>query len=93
MKFKMPTIKFSYVLLWQIFVVAFIFLFVVTSFISTYMFMKLKDEMIATSINVEFEVQTINTKQLEEIILGLEERRGLFKINLLEKSNVGDPSM
>lgn len=92
MKFKIPVIQFSYVLLWQIFVIAFFILFVVTSCISTYMFFKLKNEVASSAISVEFKVKTIDTKQMEEVVLGLEKKERMFKENLLNESGVDDPS-
>ena len=49
--------------------------------------------MMATSVGVEFAVQTIDVKQLEKVILNLEKRGEFFKANLLGDNDVGDPSI
>ena len=92
-KIKFPKIKFNRVVLWQILVVAFFVLFVITSLLSAYMFFEMRSEEEVGFLEDQPAVQTVNVRKLESIVVELEKRKEAFGVIILEGKSVADPSI
>lgn len=85
-------INFNRLTVWQILVVAFLFLFGVVLFLSVSFYVRLEKEL-SNSVEGVFSTININTDLLEKTLKIIEERKKTFDKIILEKSAVRDPSL